>query len=403
MKATTKRYLAWGAMGLILLVLLMVAFAPQPTPVDVTEIRRGPLRVTVSEEGETRVRDRFTVSAPVAGQVLRIELEPGDPVAAGETVLATFAPSDPSPLDVRSRREAEARAKAAREAVRQAQAERERAASEAEYAETELRRTQRLAEQGIVSEEELDLARTRARTTREALRSAEFALSTARYELEHARAVLSTDTDGDGEVITLTSPVDGVVLERFRESAAVVAAGEPLLEVADTGRLEIVSDFLSQDAVKIDPGQRALIEHWGGEETLEARVRRVEPSGFTKISALGVEEQRVNVILDFVDPQTAWGKLGDGYRVEVAVILWEGDDVLQVPTSALFRHRVEGEDRWAVFRVVDEQAVLTPVEVGHRTALAAEVISGPSEGDTVIVHPNETILDGTKVEPRQVR
>lgn len=403
MKATTKRYLAWGGMGLILVVLLAVAFAPQPTPVDVTAVGRGPLRVTLSDEGETRVRDRFTVSAPVAGQVLRIELEPGDPVVAGETILATFSPSDPSPLDARARREAEARAKGAREAVKQAEAERERAASEAELAQTELRRTERLAEQGIVSDEQLDLARTRARSTREALRSAEFALSTARYELERAQALLSTGSSPGGEVITLTSPVDGVVLQRFRESAAVVPAGEPLLEVADTSRLEIVSDFLSHDAVRIDPGQRALIEHWGGEEVLEARVRRVEPSGFTKISALGVEEQRVNVILDFVDPRTAWGELGDGYRVEVAVILWEDEDVLQVPTSALFRHRRDGEDAWVVFRVVDDEAGLTPVEVGHRTALAAQVVSGLSEGDTVIVHPSDSILDGTEVESRQVR
>ncbi len=403
MKATTKRYLAWGGMGLVLIVLLAVAFAPQPTPVDVTEVGRGPLRVTLSDEGETRVRDRFIVSAPVAGQVLRIELEPGDPVVAGETVLATFAPSDPTPLDARSRQEAEARMKGAREAVKQAEAERERAASEAELGRTELRRTERLAEQGIVSDEQLDLARTRARSTREALRSAQFALSTARYELERARALLTTGSGPGGEVITLTSPVDGVVLRRFLESAAVVPAGEPLLEVADTGRLEIVSDFLSHDAVKIDPGRRALIEHWGGDEVLEARVRRVEPSGFTKISALGVEEQRVNVILDFVDPRTAWGALGDGYRVEVAVVLWEDEDVLQVPTSALFRHRRDGEDAWAVFRVVDGEAVLTPVKVGHRTALAAEVVSGLSEGDTVVVHPSDSILDGTEVESRQVR
>lgn len=405
MKATTKRYVTYGVMALVVVILLAVAFAPKPTPVDIAEVHRGPLRVTLEEEGETRVRDRFTVSAPVAGQVLRIELEPGDPVTAGETVLATFSPSDPNPLDARSRREAQAQVRAARAAVEQAQAERERAASEAELAATELQRAERLAEQGIVSAEQLDIARNRARTSREAARSAEFAVSTARYELERARALLTsgTGTGANGDVISLTSPVDGVVLERFRESAAVVPAGEPLLEVADTSRLEIVSDFLSHDAVRIDPGQRALIEHWGGDEILEARVRRVEPSGFTKISALGVEEQRVNVILDVVDPRTAWEELGDGYRVEVAVVLWEGDDVLQAPTSALFRHGQDGQDGWAVFRIEGDAAILTPIEVGRRTALAAEIVSGLSEGDRVIVHPSDSIQDGTEVESREVR
>lgn len=403
MKATTKRYVTYGVMALVVVILLAVAFAPKPTPVDIAEVHRGPLRVTLEEEGETRVRDRFTVSAPVAGQVLRIELEPGDSVTAGETVLATFSPSDPSPLDSRSRREAQAQVRAARAAVEQAQAERERAASEAELAATELQRAERLAEQGIVSAEQLDIARNRARTSREAARSAEFAVSTARYELERAQALLTgSEPGGDGDMISLTSPVDGVVLERFRESAAVVPAGEPLLEVADTRRLEIVADFLSHDAVRIDPGQRALIEHWGGDKALEARVRRVEPSGFTKISALGVEEQRVNVILDVVDPRNAWEELGDGYRVEVAVVLWEGDDVLQTPTSALFRHRQDGEEGWAVFRIGGNAAALTPVQVGHRTALAAEIVSGLSAGDRVIVHPGDSLQDGTEVESRDV-
>jgi HlyD family secretion protein len=212
------------------------------------------------------------------------------------------------------------------------------------------------------------------------------------------------DMEGDGsgaEVrhpITIHSPVDGVVLRRLRESESPVQAGEPLLEVADPSRLEIVADFLSKDAVRIEPGQRVLIEQWGGETPLRGRVRRVEPSGFTKISALGVEEQRVNVIIDFEDPRSAWDALGDGFRVEVQVITWQGDDVLQVPTSALFRH----QDGWAVFAEENGQAHLMTVEVGHRNALAAEVLGGLEAGRRVIVHPADTITDGAAVAERDM-
>ena len=396
MKPATRRLLVWGVAGAALVLFLVWAFAPRPLPVDLAEASRGPLRVTVAEEGETRVQDRFVVSAPVAGQVLRIELEPGDPVTAGETVLATFSPAAASPLDVRSRRQAEAQVQAARQAVEGARAEQQRAAAQAELARRELERAERLFEEGIVPEERLDVARAEERSAAEALRAAEFAVGSARFELEQARAGLTTGLQGGGETLVLTSPVDGVVLERFHESAAVVPAGEPLLEVADTGRLEVVADFLSTDAVRIQPGMPAAIEHWGGGQPLAARVRRVEPSGFTKISALGVEEQRVNVVLDFEEPRTAFGELGDDYRVEVEVILWQGEDVLTVPTSALFRH----EEGWAVYRVEGGRAVLTPVEVGHRTPLATEVVSGVEPGDVVVIHPSDQVAQGVRVAAR---
>lgn len=401
MKPATRRLLLWAVAGAALALFLVWAFAPRPLPVDLATAGRGPLRVTVAEEGETRVEDRFVVSAPVAGQVLRIELEPGDSVTAGETVLATFSPAAASPLDVRSRRQAEAQASAARQALEGARAEQQRAAAQAELARRELERAERLFEEGIVAQETLDVARAEARATTGTLRAAEFAVGSARFELEQARAALTTGFEGGGETLVLTSPVDGVVLERFHESAAVVPAGEPLLEVADTGRLEVVADFLSTDAVRIEPGMPAVIEHWGGGEPLAARVRRVEPSGFTKISALGVEEQRVNVVLDFAEPRTAFGTLGDDYRVEVEVVLWQGEDVLTVPTSALFRHGAGEEDGWAVYRVEGGRAVLTPVEVGHRTPLATEVVSGVEAGDVVVVHPSDQVAQGVRVAARE--
>jgi HlyD family secretion protein len=358
----------------------------------------------VDEEGETRVRDRFVVSAPVAGRVLRIELEPGDPVAADQTVLAVFQPQTPAPLDARSRAEAEAAARAAQASLERARADRNRAAAELDFARSEAERSRRLAADRIVSDEELETAELKARSKAEALESAEFAAQTARYQLEVARARLlesSSPAGNPGEdkatsPIALRSPVDGVVLRRLRESEAVVPAGEPLLEVGAPEDLEIVSDFLSADAVKIRPGDRVLIEEWGGEKALEGRVRRVEPSGFMKISALGVEEQRVNVVVDFVDPPQARPGLADGFRVELRVVLWEGEDVLQVPTGSLFR---DGED-WAVFAVEEGKARLRRVEIGRQGGLIAQVVGGLDEGDWVILHPGDSIVDGLRVTAR---
>jgi HlyD family secretion protein len=360
--------------------------------------------MTLNEEGETRVRDRFVVSAPLAGRVLRIELEPGDPVEVDKTVLAVFQPQTPTLLDARSRAEAEAGARAARASLESARADRDRAAAELEFAQADLERFRRLAEDQIVSEEELEAAELAARSRAEALEAAEFAAQTARYQLEVARARLlegsaSSGSPGEGEAgspISLRSPVDGVILRRLRESEAVVPSGEPLLEVGKPEDLEIVADYLSADAVKIRAGDRVLIEEWGGAKALEGRVRRVEPSGFMKISALGVEEQRVNVVVDFVDPPEARPGLADGFRVELKVVLWEGEDVLQVPTGSLFRNA----DEWVVFAVEGGRARLRRVEIGRQGGLFAEVVSGLEEGEQVILHPGDSIVDGLRVKSR---
>ena len=404
MKRKDKRKLTWSVGGGLLLLVVAWAFWPRPEPADIALVERAILRMTLDEEGETRVRDRFVISAPLAGRVLRIELEPGDPVEADKTVLAVFQPQTPTLLDARSRAEAEAAARAAQASLETARADRNRAQAELDYAESEVERFRRLAGDEIVSKEELESAELRARSRAEALEAAEFSTQTARYQLEVARARLLegsalTGNPGEGKIgspISLRSPVDGVVLRRIRESEAVVAAGEPLLEVGEPEDLEIVADYLSADAVKIRPGDRVLIEEWGGDKPLEGRVRRVEPSGFMKISALGVEEQRVNVVVDFNDPPEARGSLGDGFRVELRVVLWEGEDVLQVPTGSLFRN----EDGWAVFAVEDGRARLRKVEIARQGGLVAEISSGLEEGDRVILHPGDSIAEGLRVEAR---
>ena len=323
---------------------LIYAFQPQPIVVDVDVVTRGPMMVTIDEEGETRLRERFVVSTPVAGRVLRIDLEPGDRVSAGQTPIATFRPVEPGFLDTRTRAETEARLQAAQAGIGRTQANRERLREELNFSESRLARDRELFDQGLISRERFDAAQFEARAAREALNAAEFEVGDAEQAVMVAQASLvqiteDTAADGSGNPITIRSPIDGVVLRRMRESEAVVPAGEPLVELGDTRRIEIVSDLLSEDAVRVRPGHRVLIEQWGGGFTLEGRVRLVEPSGFTKLSALGVEEQRVNVVVDFNDPALTAEYLGDAYRVEIRVVTWETSDTLKVPTGSLFRKR----------------------------------------------------------------
>ena len=375
------------------------AFRPQPLSADFITATRGSLQVTVDEEGETRVRDRFLVSAPLAGRVLRIEHEPGDRVIANKTVLATFLPSDPMLLDARSRAEAEARKKAAKATLDRSRVEHTRALAEQGYADAELARHAELDESELISKDQLEATELRAKTMQEAAKSADFSVRAAEFELEVARASLLQATHGGGATDTtliLRSPIDGVVLQRLRESEAIVPAGEPLLEVADPTRLEIVSDLLSTDAVKVSPGDPVLVEQWGGDYTLHGRVRRIEPYGFTKISALGVEEQRVNVITDLEDVHEAWKALGDGYRVEVRIVIWDSTDVLKIPTNALFR---TGEV-WAVYVVDQGLATIREVSVGQRTGFEAEILAGLKAGDQVIAYPSDQISDGAAVVQR---
>ena len=379
------------------------AYQPQPIQADFETVARGPMQVTLDEEGETRIHDRFVVSAPLAGRVLRIDLEPGDSVRAGRTTIATFLPIEPALLDVRSRAEAESGVRLAEAALRTAEATRDRVREELNFAESQLERYAELMEQELISRERFDTAEFEARRTREALNAADFQVRDAEQAVELAETALiqagadSRASNGAGQPITIRSPIDGVVLRRLRESEAVVPSGEALVEIGDTEQLEIVSDFLSADAVRISNGARVLIEQWGGGITLEGRVRLVEPSGFTKLSALGVEEQRVNVVIDFDDVEQAAEYLGDAYRVEVRVITWESEDTLKAPTSSLFR---DDDGNWAVFTLSEGKALQRKVEIGQRNGLEAQVLSGLDEDEPVIVHPSDDIADGVEVVPR---
>jgi HlyD family secretion protein len=390
-----RKRVAWIVAAALFVLVLALALRPRGVAVDTAAVTVGPLEVTLDEEGMTRVRERFVVSAPVAGRVLRQELEPGDPVSRGSTVLAVFQPSDPIPLDSRSRAEAEAAVAAAEAALGRSRALHQQAAGELDYARAETERYRELFEEGIASKERLDQAELQGRTRREALEAADFAIRAAEGELQatRARLVQATATPGPGGSYSLLSPIDGVVLRVLRESEGVVPAGEPLVEAGDPGELEIVADYLSSDAVRISPGDRARIARWGG-EPLAAVVRRVEPAGFTKISALGVEEQRVNVVLDLVDrPQQA---LGDGYRVETEVIVWSEEEVLQVPVGAIFRTGGQASD-WAVYRLEDDRARLRTVRLGERNDRFAQVLEGLAAGDRVVQHAGDDVQDDTRV------
>jgi HlyD family secretion protein len=395
----TRRPLALGALVLALLAALAWGFWPRPIPVELGQVTRGPLTVTVEEEGRTRVRDRFELSVPVAGHVRRLTLLAGDTVTEGQPV-AELEPLRSTVLDPRSRAEAEARVASAESALHAAEEKAAAATAEAGRARGEHERRKRLCESGCISKEELENSAMLARRTEAEQRSAEFGIQVARFELEAARTALGySAADGaaaPAERVTIRSPVAGRVLKVLRRSEGPVQAGEILLEVGDPHALEVEVDVLSSEAVRIPPGGRVRLDRWGGDGLLEGVVRTVEPSGFTKVSALGVEEQRVWVIADIASPPEQWARLGDGYRVEAAFVIWEGADVLQAPVSALFR----SNDGWAAFVVRDGVARLQPVRVGQRNALTAEVLEGLSAGDAVILHPSNAVRDGVRAKAR---
>jgi HlyD family secretion protein len=372
-----------------------VALWPEAMTVDVATATNGPMQVSIDEDGETRVRQRFVISAPVAGRVERIELEPGDRVTRAKTVLVRLAPVQSSLLDPRTRAEFSAAVETARAAVGQAQAERQRSLAALERARSSEARQRALFDGGAIPRDTLEAAQTAVQTAEEAARAAGFALQGAEYQLQQARARLQAPGSTNAAV-EIRAPVDGVVLKRVRESSTVVAPGEPLLEIGDPGQIEIVADLLSTDAVRVPPGAAVLIEQWGGGHALSGRVRRVEPSGFMKVSALGVEEQRVNVIIDFDDPAAASRALGDGYRVEVRIVIWQDANALMAPSGCLFRQG----DAWAVFVVEDGVARLQPVELGQRNQTAGQILSGLSAGQTLVLHPPDTLTDGMRVTVR---
>jgi len=401
LKPNHKRILLWGTVTALVGAAVAWSLVPRPIAVDLVVVRRGQLVVSVEEEGRTRIHDTYVLSAPVAGRVQRIDADVGDAVTAGETVLARIEPGDPSLLDPRSEAEARASVEAAEAARALSEARVEEATAELDFARAELERATGLARDGMIPRRELDEANKLFRTRTAGLATARAGLQMRLFELERARAQLITPDSERSPVdecdcVPLTAPVSGLILRIPERSERSVSLGEALLEIGDPRELEVVVDYLSSDAVRVRPGQRVVIDGWGGATPLAGRVRNVEPLGFTKVSALGIEEQRVNVVIDFEGEPAAWERLGHGYRVDTAVVLWESDAALTVPLTALFR---EG-DGWALFRVESGRAVKTRVESGQRSGLDVEIVSGLDEGDSIIVHPGNRVRDGDRVEAR---
>ena len=402
--------------GAVLMVVLIVAgLWPRAVPVEAAVVSRGPLVVTVDEEGMTHVKNRYVVAAPVAGQLRRIDWKAGASVEAGKTVLAVLETGGADFLDARSQAQAEARMRATAAAREAALAQRERAAAAARMFTADFSRLKGLFEKKVLSQQEFDTAQMHADTAAQDARAAEFSLKVADFELEQARALLvrgkahaadptgspqagSRQDGGGAEPLVITSPVSGKILRVFQESERMVPAGFSLVEVGDPVDLEVRIEVLSRDGVAIQPGARVMLERWGGPEPLRARVRLVEPSAFTKISALGVEEQRVYVVADFVDPVEKRPTLGDSYRVEARVVTWENSNTLRAPAGALFQ-RGGG---WQSFVIDGGRAQLRSVKVGRSNGVETEIVSGLSDGDRVVVYPGDKVIEGARVTPLEL-
>jgi HlyD family secretion protein len=379
-----------------LLVVLVLALRPSPVPVNTAEVRMGRFVESVDEEGRTRLRDIYTVSAPIGGYLLRVQPEPGDAVELGE-VLFRMEPHPAPALDARSLSQARENLSAARARRDNAVANLETLAADERFAESEYQRYSELHERGLVSTTDMERARANRDRQVAARRAAEYAVEVAGHEIDSARAVLDIASGerpaDDQPELQVRSPVEGVILRRHRCCEGAIGAGEAVVDVGTLADLEVQVDLLSMMAVRVRPDMRVMMTGWGGDEALEGRVRRIEPAGFTRVSALGVEEQRVPVIIDFIDPELAWQQLGVGYRVEAEFMLWEAEDIIQVPTSALFR--VDGQ--WSVYVIDNGRARQRSVERGRSSGLVTQIISGLEPSEVVITHPGDQISESTRV------
>lgn len=394
-----KRRMVWGGTALLFALFLLWAFWPSAVLVDVAEISRGEIKVYVEAKGQTRVKDVYQIFAPVSGRVLRIETDPGDPVISGVTILAVIEPAEPTFLDTRSRAEAEAVVEAAVDAQTQAAAALEQARAQLKFFNGELDRSRLLATEGTISKRALEKAELDWATQTALVKSAEATYKIRSHELQTANARLiapNTNThSSDNCCVEIKSPINGTVLRILQESEGVVTAGTPLLEVGDPHELEVVVDLLTNDAVRVREGADVKIENWGG-ESLAGTVKRIEPYGYTKISVLGIEEQRIDAIVDFLPETIIPPGLGHGFRVEASILEWSTPDAVRVPVSALFR---TGND-WSVY--IDDNGVarLQKITIGHINSFVAEVISGVAPGDMVVVHPGDKVKDGIRIAPR---
>ena len=402
-----KRISLWGVAAAVVAG-IGYGLLPKPVAADLEHVTRGTLRVTVSEDGKTRIKDRYLVSSPLSGQLLRVELKPGDSVTAMKTVVAQLQPDLPNNLDARTLAQAEAKLKMSELTLQKASLAEQTAQKAMLNSQNHLSRIQRLKNSKAATDEELENAELDDSRRREEYNASKLAVDIARFEMEWARLAMwqvkppagkddSAQSNPDAKQnYEIFAPISGKVLRKLKESATPITAGTNIVEVGDPQRLEMEIDVLSSDAVQIPPQAKVIVNAWGGPEPLHGIVRVVEPAAFTKISALGVEEQRVYVIVDLIDPPEQRSTLGDGYRVEAEIILWESDSVLKVPTSALFRKG----SQWSVFKVVEGRAQQQSVEIGHRNGLEAEILKGLNEHETVIVHPSDRIADGVQVSVR---
>ena len=393
-----------GLMILVVLAVAVLVYGAWPTAllVDTAVIRKGPMKVTIEEQGKTRVIDRFVISAPVSGFMRRTVFRVGDRVNKGQIVIE-LEPLRSTVLDPRARAEAQARVAAASAVLEAAQAKAKVSAADAELARKDYQRKHKLYKSKLISLGELDAARARLRKTAAILRSSKFAVKVAGFELQAAQTTLEYsavgETPGAKQNVKIRAPVSGQILKIRNRSEGVVKSGQPLMEIGDPSALEVVIDVLSVDAVRLKPGTRIRFIRWGGQHTLDGVVRRIEPVGFTKLSALGVEEQRVFVVADIVSPHQLWSRLGDGYTVDASFIIWRGNSVLQVPASAIFRH----QGHWALYRIVDGRAVLTLVRIGRRSGLAVEIQSELKPGTLVVKHPDNKVSEGVRLRLRNTR
>jgi HlyD family secretion protein len=378
------------------------AFVPRPFPVETVEVARGRFEQWIEDDGKTRVRERYIVSAPIAGRMERVDLDPGDRVRRGQA-LAVLHPIVPPLLDVRTAAELREKVGAAEAALARASTAVERAGATLAKSKADLDRARALASRNFVSAAQVERDELTVSINTRELEAVQFERHAAEHQLDLARAALRRSgagwQSGRGERLEIRSPVDGIVFRVLQENAAAVSMGASLIELAEPRSLEIVVDVLSSDAVQIAPGARVHLHHYGDARELQGRVRRVEPSAFTKISALGVEEQRVNVIIDFVSSPAEWQALGDGYRVDARIVVFSADDAVSVPVGALFR---DGSG-WAVFAVRTGVARKQPIEAPRRSSTAALVTQGLASGERVILYPADRVSDGTRVRSIAMR
>ena len=397
--STWRKAIPW-VIGGSLVLFIALGLRPKPTPVETAQIATGPLTVSVLEEGKTRIRNRFVISPPISGFLNRVTLRAGAPIEAGKTVLAKIQPQPPSFLDPRAQAEAEARVNGAKAAGMRAEAQVDRARASVDLARKDAKRADDLKRTGAISAKEWDATQSQAEVLGREFRSAEFAQQVAEFELAQAQAAFTqtkTPAGENADPMNIVAPIDGFVLNIHEESARMLPAGTAIMEVGDTRDIEAEIELLSSDAVGVAAGAEVSIEQWGGDQPLRGKVSVVEPGGFTKISALGVEEQRVRVRIDFSEALPPGRTLGDRFRVEARIVTWHAESVLQVPTGALFRR---GGD-WMTFVMEGGKACATKVDIAHNNGIAAEVRSGLTQGQRVILHPPDVITDGAAVRSRE--